>query len=175
MPKSRLQKTALVERYQSLLTDATMVVVVSVAGVTVGEAEQVRDAFFDHGQTFVVVKNNLLTIALRNLNLALPEDVTGVPLAICVASGDEVTVSKDVTALAKQFEKMATLAGIYKGEVVTTAVVESLASLPSRDELLAKTVGTIAAPLTGFVNVVRGNITNLLNVLRNIEHEKQNS
>ena len=173
MPKSRLQKTELVERYQSLLADATMVVVVSADGLTVGEAEKVRDMFFEHGQTFVVVKNNLLTIALRNLNLELPAEVSGQPLAICVAQGDEVTVAKDVAALAKQFEKMAALAGIYKGEVVTTAVVEQLASLPSREELLAKTVGTIGAPLTGFVNVVRGNITNLLNVLRNIESQKQ--
>lgn len=172
MPKSRQQKADLVTRYQSLLADAKMVVVVSAAGLTVSEAEKVRDTFFEHGQTFVVVKNNLLTIALRNLNLALPENVSGEPLAICVATGDEVTVSKDVAALAKQFEKLAVMAGIYDGEIVTTAVVDQLASLPSREQLLAKTVATIGAPLHGFVNVVRGNITNLLNVLRNIEQVK---
>lgn len=172
MPKSRQQKVDLIARYQSLLAEANMVVVVSAAGLTVGEAEQVRDTFFEHGQTFVVVKNNLLTIALNKLNLTLPAEVTGQPLAICVATGDEVTVAKDVAALAKQFEKLAALAGIYKGEVVTTAIVNQLASLPSHDELLAKTVATIGAPLYGFVNVVRGNITNLLNVLRNIEQVK---
>lgn len=172
MPKSRQQKAELVTRYQSLLADAKMVVVVSAAGLTVSEAEKVRDTFFEHGQAFVVVKNNLLTIALHNLNLTLPANVSGEPLAICVASGDEVVVAKDVAALAKEFEKLAVMAGIYNGEIVTTAVVDQLASLPSHEQLLAKTVATIGAPLHGLVNVVRGNITNLLNVLRNIEQVK---
>lgn len=172
MPKTRLQKTELVQTYTDWVQNAKMVVVLKYAGLTVPQAEKMRDTFFEHQERLAIVKNNLLIIALGRLGKELPAEIYGQPLLITTGEEDEVTVAKDAATFTKEFGTLEILAGIYEGRVITAAEVNELASLPTKEELLAKTVATLYAPVTGFVNVLRGNISGLVNVLRQIEAQK---
>ena len=64
------------------------------------------------------------------------------------------------------------LGGILEGAFISRDKVLALAALPGRLELLAKTVGTLQAPISGFVNVLAGNIRGLVNVLQAVKDEK---
>lgn len=67
---------------------------------------------------------------------------------------------------------MSVKAGIVDGQVIDAAAVDALASLPSREELLAKLVGSMQAPISGFVNVLQGNIRNMVYVLDAVRAKK---
>lgn len=172
MPKTKVQKVKMVERYKDLLKDAKMVVVLNYAGVTVTQIEEMRDKFAEHNQQFAVVKNNLLRIALKQAGIELSDEVYGQPLAIAINKEDEVLVCKDVAGFAGSIEQMEVIGGIYDGNIVGADKIEQLSKLPGREELLGKVVGTIHAPITGFVNVVRGPLSGLVNVLHQIESQK---
>lgn len=172
MPKTKVQKAKLVEQYKDLLKDAKMVVVLNYDGVTVNQIEEMRDKFAEHSQQFAIVKNNLLRIALKQAGVELSDEVYGQPLAIAVNKEDEVLVCKDIAGFAGSIEKMQIVGGIYDGNVVGVDKIEQLSKLPGREELLGKVVGTIHAPITGFVNVMRGSLSGLMNVLHQIEQQK---
>ena len=69
-------------------------------------------------------------------------------------------------------EALSVKAGIVDGQVIDAAAVDALASLPSREELLAKLVGSMQAPISGFVNVLQGNIRNMVYVLDAVRAKK---
>ena len=67
---------------------------------------------------------------------------------------------------------MTVKAGLVDGQVIDVAAVDALASLPSREELLAKLVGSMQAPISGLVNVLQGNIRNMVYVLDAVRAKK---
>lgn len=85
---------------------------------------------------------------------------------------DEITPAKIVAEFAKKNEAMKIIAGLLGTEFLNAESVLQLAKLPSKEQLLARFVGSIRAPLIGFVNVLQGNIRGLVQVLRQIEGKK---
>ena len=69
-------------------------------------------------------------------------------------------------------EALTVKAGLADGQVIDVAAVDALASLPSREELLAKLVGSMQAPISGLVNVLQGNIRNMVYVLDAVRAKK---
>ena len=69
-------------------------------------------------------------------------------------------------------EKLMIQCGMLEGKLIDKQKVMELSILPSKQELLVKVVGTINAPVSGFVNVLRGNISNLINVLNAVKEFK---
>jgi large subunit ribosomal protein L10 len=80
---------------------------------------------------------------------------------------DEVAPAKEITLFAKKNAAIEILGGILERKFIDDAMVRKLALLPSREQLHAQVVGTIAAPLSGLVNVFAGNMRGLVNVLNN--------
>jgi len=90
---------------------------------------------------------------------------SGHPVAVAFAGGDEVAPAKITYTYSKKNDKFAIVGGILEGKEISDIMVKSLASLPGREELYAKIVGSLASPLSGMVNVLAGNIRGLVNVL----------
>ena len=84
---------------------------------------------------------------------------------------DAVAPAKIISDFIKETEKTEIKAGVLEGKVVDVAAVKALASLPSREVLLAKVLGSMNAPITGFVTALSGNIRNLLYVLNAIKSD----
>jgi large subunit ribosomal protein L10 len=89
-----------------------------------------------------------------------------------MAMTDEVSAAKVVHTFAKDNEIVTIYGGILEGKFIDASGVKSLASLPSKQELLAKVVGSLNAPVSGFVNVLAANIRNFVSVLSNIKDKK---
>ena len=96
------------------------------------------------------------------------------PTAIAYSAEDTVAPAKILKDFIKETktEALTVKAGIADGQVIDAAAVEALASLPSREELLAKLVGSMQAPISGLVNVLQGNIRNMVYVLDAVRAKK---
>ncbi len=90
---------------------------------------------------------------------------------------DEVAPAKIVNDFRKGLDKDSAtkiefLGGVLENKFIASEAVDNLAKLPSKQELYAKMVGSMNAPVSGFVNVLAGNIRNLVNVLKAVEEKK---
>ena len=163
MAKSREQKEAMLKTLNENFK-AKKAVIVDYQGLSVSEMEELRNLLEQKGVKFGVIKNTLAKIALKNSNIAIENEILTKPLAVAF-SDDEVTPSKEIKNYSKEHEALEILGGIIEKEFVPVATINSLALLPSREELYAKLVGSIAAPISGLVNVMAGNLRGLVSVL----------
>lgn len=170
MAKTRLQK----EEQLAKLNDrfgSKKAVIVDYQGLSVFEMEELRNKLEESGIEFGVIKNSLAKIALSNAKIEIEKEILTKPLAVAF-SDDEVTPSKEIKNYSEEHEKLEILGGIIDKEFVSTSTINSLALLPSREELYAKLVGSIATPISGLVNVMAGNIRGLINVLSQYQKSK---
>lgn len=165
MPKTRVQKEQLLAAYADRLGRSQSVVFVGAAGIKVQEVEMMRDALFQHGLQFQVTKNNVLKRALEEHKLEVPAELLDQPLALIYSYDDAIIGPKQAAAFRKEVEALTILGGLADGMFLTPAQVEAYAKLPSREELLARLVGTLNAPISGIVNVFAGNLRSLVNVI----------
>jgi large subunit ribosomal protein L10 len=172
MPKTRSQKEEILAKTQDRLTRSSAVVFVNISGVKVDQIEAIRDGLFTQGLQLQVAKNNLFKIALENTKLDIPAEILDQPLGMIFSYEDQVAAAKTVTPFAKEIEALEVVGGIVDGSFITAKQVEALALLPSREQLLGQLVGTIAAPLSGMVNVMAGNLRGLVQVLSQIQNQK---
>ncbi|HSI21044.1 MAG TPA: 50S ribosomal protein L10 [Verrucomicrobiae bacterium] len=173
MPKTRVQKEQLLAAFSDRMNRSQSVVFVSTIGIKVNEVEMMRDTLFEHGLQLQVAKNSLLKRALTELKLEVPEELLDQPLALIYSYDDAVAAPKQAAAFKKEVEALNILGGIAGGVYLTPAQVNAYAKLPSREQLLAQLVGTINAPVSGFVNVLAGNVRSIVNVLGAIRDSKQ--
>jgi large subunit ribosomal protein L10 len=86
-------------------------------------------------------------------------------IVMAISDKDEVAAAKIIAKTAKANENLKIVGGILGTQELTAAEVNALSKIPSKEELLSKLVGSLNAPVSGFVNVLAGNIRGLVNVL----------
>jgi large subunit ribosomal protein L10 len=172
MAKTKEKKEELINKFDEQLSVAKAAVLVDYKGLKVSETEELRKALRAKGVQFNVTKNSLVKIALKKHGIEFDAEVFKKPVAIAFAMEDEVAPAKEIDLFAKKHEAVEILGGILEKKMIDSVAVKQLASLPSREELLAKAVGSIASPLSGFVNVLVGNIRGLVNVLNALKDSK---
>ena len=143
-------KKAIVAEVSAELAKAQTLVVAEYRGIEVGDLTTLRKKAREGGVYLRVLKNTLVRRAVAGTQFAdLADQMTG-PL-IYSFSADAVAAAKVLHDFAKGNDKLVLKAGCYGGKVLDKASVQALASIPSREELLAKLLGVMQAPLTGFV------------------------
>lgn len=155
-----------------LIAKQQVIVFTNYQGLKAKEVDVVRVGVEESGATFLVTKNTLLRIALKNAGLDIESAAFDQPLACVFGLTDQVATAKSIVKVAKELEALEILGGIVDGQLVDEAAIRNLATLPGREELLAKLVGTIAAPLSGLVSVLSGNMRGLVSVLHQYEQKK---
>lgn len=143
-------KKAIVAEVSAEVAKAQTLVVAEYRGIEVGHLTQLRKKARESGVYLRVLKNTLVRRAVVGTQFAdLAEQMTG-PL-IYSLSADAVAAAKVLHDFAKTNDKLVIKAGSFDGKVLDKAAVQALASIPSREELLAKLLGVMQAPITGFV------------------------
>ena len=165
MPKTRQQKEEILSKSTDRLSRATSVTFITLSGVKVDQVEGLRDVLFAQGLQLQVAKNSLLKRSLAELNLDVPAEMLDQPLGMIFAYDDPIAGAKATAPFLKEIEALNLLGGLLDKQFLTPKQVEALASLPSREQLLGQLVSTIAAPLSGLVNVLQGNLRGLVNVV----------
>ncbi len=154
MPLTRDQKEGLVASYQEGVAKAPHAFLLSCEGVTVPEVTEFRHRVRETGGEYVVVKNRLLLRAIEGAALdGLREEFSGAT-AVAYASEDAVALAKTVAEFAKSVPAVTLKKGLLDGQTVEASDIEEIASLPSREELIAKLLFLLQSPVTSFVRTL---------------------
>ncbi|HRY63519.1 MAG TPA: 50S ribosomal protein L10 [Patescibacteria group bacterium] len=173
MPKSRQQKAAVLADITDNLKKAKGAVLAVFSGLKVQSDRAFRNQLYQEGIEYSVVKKTLLKKAFSELKYP-PESVDSFKgnISIATSSQDEVAPAKALDAFIKDNQTVTFIGGILENKWISADKVKELAKLPSREMLIAKTVGTIKAPISSFVNVLSGNLRGLVNVLKAVQEKK---
>ncbi len=140
-------KKAVVSDVTALIANAQTMAVAEYRGVGVAALTTLRKSARDQGVQIRVLKNTLARLAIKGTSFeSLSNDLTG-PLLYSI-SEDAVAAAKVLNDFAKTNDKMVLKAGVYNGALLDQAGIKALASIPSREELLAKLAYVMKAPVS---------------------------
>lgn len=168
MAISRNKKQAVVAGMSELLGGAKLTAFAKYEGLTVAELQELRRTATAAGVSVKVAKNRLVRIAVQQSARLKDVDTSTLKgqLLYAVSGTDETVPAQLLAKFAKTHEALQLVGGLSaEGTLLSQADIKALASLPSKDQLRAQLVGTLAAPLSGFVNVMAGNVRGLMYVL----------
>jgi len=177
MSISRNQKEVVVSDLNCGIEEAAAVVLADFTGINVEQMTDLRKQMREAGVTFTVVKNTLLKRALEDIGVSSEEGIfsllTG-PTAIAY-SADEVTPARLLKNFSKANQGVPVLkGGLVSGKTFSGLQVIELAEMPAREELIARLMGSMNAPLQGFVMVTSGVIRKFLYAVNAINESKDN-
>lgn len=141
---------------------------VDYAGLTHRQLEEARRELSQNESEIAVVKNTLLNIALKERNV---EKLEG-PHATLFSYGDPLKTVKVLAAFIKKHGLPKIKFGVFENAIIDEAMITKLSTLPSREILIAKLLGTLNSPITNLVYGLNANIQKLALVLKEIEKKK---
>lgn len=177
MSKTKKQKAEIIDELRGKIDNSRAMVFINFSGINVSDIQAFRQKCKDANAEYLVAKKTLIKKALeaKGLNGIDPTKLAS-EIGVIFGYGDEVGAAKIVDEFRKNLKTMQFVSGILPhgtgAEYLDAMQVENLAKIPCRNELLAQVVGSIHAPLLGFVNVLMGNIRGLVTVLHAIQEKK---
>ncbi len=172
MPKTRVQKEAKVQDLVAELQSMKSMVFANYEKLPVQDIEALRKLCKAEGVSYTVAKKTLLKQAFAQAGLQIDPKLIDGNFATLIALQDEVAPAKIAVKFAKDHEALTVKGGVLEGALVDAKAILALSKLPGKQELLAKLVGSINAPVSGFVNVLAGNLRGLVTVLTRIQEAK---
>ena len=172
MPKTRSQKGDIVDGLAKKIAGMKSAVFLSISGFTMADADKLRAKGKEVGVTVGVAKKTLLARALKDAGYEVDFSALSGSILTGIGLNDEVSAAKLIADFAKGRDTLTIAGGILEGKMVDAASIKALAKLPTRQQLLGQLVGTLNAPISGFVNVLASTIRSLPNVLNAIKESK---
>lgn len=170
---NRTQKAHTVEQWTEKFGKARAAIFAEYRGLTVAQLTQLRTKMRGAQGAFNVVKNRLAKRALDAAKIAgLDQFFTG-PTAVASSDGDAAALAKTLVDFAKDNEKLKLKGGYIEGKTIDFSGIKALATLPSREVLLAQVFGLLKTPASQLVNVLAGVPRQLVTVLKAIEGTKK--
>lgn len=171
------KKEAIVAELKEQLTTAKGVVLTGYKGLTVAQDTQLRRELREAGVTYHVVKNTMLRFAAEEAGIEGLDQYLEGTTAFAFAD-DAVAPAKVICDFIKKnkledTEVLTVKVGMVEGKVIDANEVKALASLPSREELIAKLLGSMNAPISNTVGVLQGVIRKAVYVLEAVRAQKE--
>ena len=165
----------IIQQYSQDMENTSGFILAEFKGVEVADADVFRSDLFQSGSRFRVVKNRLFKVILKDHSIdGLDEICQGSTAAIMLTS-DPVATAKVVKDFEKSNKIFKIKAGYLDGQILTSEDVIKLASIPSREVLIAKLLMCLNGPVSGMVNVLSGVLRNAVGVLDAIREKKENT
>jgi large subunit ribosomal protein L10 len=168
MALTKEKKAQVVEEVNNLLNASKLTVAAKYAGTSVKDMQRLRHSGRDNGSVIKVIKNRLVIRAIKNNSKYKNIDTSTLNDMLLYAfnSEDEVAPAHTLATFAKTNPTIEFVGAITAdGQLLSADDVKALANLPSKDQLRSMLVGTLSAPLSGFANVLSGNVRGIVNVL----------
>ena len=148
MNKNREIKQKKVEEIKEKLKGAEAAILVKYQGINVEKDTELRRKLREAGVEYKIYKNTLMIIAAKELNLdGLVEHLQG-PLAVAISYTDCTAPARIINDFAKEVKVLELKAGIVQGDIYDEEKVKQLASIPSREVLLSKLLGSLKSPIS---------------------------
>lgn len=147
-------KQPIVDEIKELLTDAKSAVLVDYRGITVEEDTKLRSDLREANIVYKVYKNTMINFAAKGTEFeALADDLKG-PTAIAVSKEDATAPARIIAKHAKSVAAVELKSGVVEGTYYDKAGISVIATIPSREELVSKLLGSIQSPITNFARVI---------------------
>lgn len=171
---TRDKKREILQDITDKFSKAKTIVFVGFQGLSAKDTLELRRKFRTEGIDLRVAKKTLIQKGLASVNVKGAEDLSlDGSVAVAVGYDDEVAPARITKDFSKSNDKIQILGGVMNFELVGAENMKQIASLPGKDQLRGQLVGTINAPISGFVNVLSGNLRGLVTVLSAISKEKK--
>ena len=151
---NREEKTELLNMLHEVFSNAESVVITEYLGLTVAEADELRNKVRDAGASLRVTKNRIARLAVKDTKFEGLADLFKGPVAMAYAN-DPIAACKACVEFAKNNEKLVIIGGALSDKALTLDEIKELAAIPSMDELRAKLVGLIQAPAAKLARVTK--------------------
>jgi len=169
---NRTEKEKIVQELAQRLAETQAAFLADYRGINVEQATALRRELTQAGVEYRVVKNNLLKLAAQGTPAEGLQEFCAGPTAIALAGADPVAPAKILSKFAKDVEAFELKAGVLSGKMLSVAEIGALANLPSREELLAKALSSMNAPVSNFVGTLAAIPRSLVQVLNAIGQAK---
>ena len=147
-------KQPIVQEISQQIKDAQSVVVVDYRGLTVAEDTQLRKQLREAGVAYKVYKNTLVNFAIKGTDFESLSDVLEGPNAFAISTTDATAPARVIAKFAKTAPALEIKAGVVEGTFYDADGMKAIATIPSREELLSKFLGSIQSPITNFARVI---------------------
>ncbi len=173
MPLTREKKQALIADIAERLKKASSIIFSDYRGLTVKDMDALRDLLREKGMEMKILKKTFIRLAAKNAGIPEPDDATlEGPISVTFSYSDPLSPAKVLHTFSKDHEALKIRGGFMDGKILKREEVTALAMIPSREELLARFVGSLQSPIYGFYSVLHGTLSGFLRALSALEKKK---
>jgi large subunit ribosomal protein L10 len=173
MPLTRSDKEQLLEQYENGLAKAPHAFLIGYQGITVPQVTELRNRVRASGGEYVVVKNTVALRAIDSKALAQLKDHFVGPTAVVFSAKDPVALAKALTDSVKDMPALQFKAGMVEGRAIGAEQIKDIASLPSREALIAKLLFLLQSPIVRFARVLAAVPQSFVTVLDQVRKKKE--
>ena len=174
MSKNNLAfKTSVVEGVKEKMQAAQSMVLIDYRGLTVAEVTDLRNRCRKEGVEYAVIKNTMIRKAAEELGIEGLESMLLGPTAVAFGITDAVAPANILVNFSKDVKKTEIKCGVMEGKVLDVKGVEALAELPPKEDLIAKMMGSLNAPITNFVGVLSATLRSLVYAIDAVRKSKE--
>jgi len=168
---------ALVAEMSEIFSNSSLIIAAEYRGIDVTQMTALRQQLRSKGARFKVIKNTFARIAADESGKSSLKDVMNGPIGFVVSDSDPAEAAKALVKYASENDlPINILGGMLDADLLDQSKIKNLATLPSKEELLSKMMGSMKSPVSGIVMVMNGPIRSLVNVLqRHVENNQENS
>ncbi len=168
---TKVQKQKIVEELKEKIDKQKVIVFFDFTGLKVKDLSNLRKKLKKENSELKVAKKTLMAIAFKKLNESIAGNIKKLTGEIALVFGyqDIITPAKMLWQFSRDFPNLKILGGFVENNFKTATEIIALAQLPSKEELLAKLVGSIASPISGFINALQYNLKGLVYLLTKIK------
>lgn len=161
-----------IEAIKAKLEKAQVAIVTEYKGFSVDEIMNLRRKLQKDGGDYMVTKNTLAKIAVKDTPYEVLAETFKGPIALAFGFEDQVSPAKALAAFIKEAKKGEVIAAALDGKLLSAADAKALANLPSREEIYAKMLGCINSPASGIANATNSVITQLVRTMAAVRDAK---
>lgn len=165
-------KKAVVAEIREKFEKAHSAVLIDYRGLTVPEVTDLRNQCRAQGVEYVVLKNTMISLAAQELGITGLDPFLKGPTAVAFGMKDAVAPAKVLTDFIKKVKKTSIKCGVVDNTMIDVAGVQALSELPPKEVLIAKMMGSLNAPITGFVGVLSATLRSLVYALEAVRKQK---
>lgn len=174
MPATREQKNQVVKNLSEKFEKAKSIVFLGFQGLTVKDDMELRRKLRAENVDYKVAKKTLIKRGLKDMKAEKVDELTlEGPVSVAIGYEDEIVPARIAKEFSKVSDKLKIMGGYMGIKFMTASEMKVLAGLPGKDQLRAQLIGTINAPVAGFVNVLAGNMKGLVTVLKAYADKKK--
>lgn len=173
MPLTKPQKKEILDSLMLQMKEAKSVIFADYQGMTVKEVKGLRTKLREKGVKYTIAKRTLFKLAAKELGYGdIPNSALQGPVGAAFSIEDEIVPAKIIFEVAKKNKNLKLRGAILNGKILSVAETMQLATLPGKEELLAKLVYILKSPIQGFHGVLQGTLSGFVRVLDAIAKQK---